>query len=127
MLITPVMDKLNGCYVAVQFLCRPAPWCILTWLALESALSVNKRVVDNFIIFLESLRSPLLNVCNSSYRWNKWLLCCCPEFENVPKAVCFTLHCFVCLLVLAHDTTRVKMIYLRYLINVLYNVGQARN
>ena len=106
---------------------KPGPWFILTWFALESALSINKRVVDNFIICLESLRSPLLNVCHSSFGCNKWLLCCYPEYERVPKVVCFTLHYFVCLFVLAHDTTRVKLIYLRYLINVLYNVGQARN
>ena len=51
----------------LSLLCRSASWCVLTWLALESALSVNKRVEDNFISFLESLGSPLFDAYNSSY------------------------------------------------------------
>ena len=120
---------LNSSYAFMKFmsvffpsLSRSA--CLLNF---ESALGVNNKVVDNFLSFPESLGSPLFDAYRSSYGWNKWLLCCCPESEHVPKVVCFALHCFVSLLVLAHDTTRVKLIYLRYLINVLYDVGQARN
>jgi hypothetical protein len=48
--------------VFYHYLCRPASCYVLAWLSLEYALSVNKRVVNNFISFPESLGSPLLDV-----------------------------------------------------------------
>jgi hypothetical protein len=53
---------------------RFASCYVLAWLALESALGVNKRVVDNFISFLECLVSWLLDLYNSSYDPNMQLL-----------------------------------------------------
>jgi hypothetical protein len=46
----------------------------LAWIALESALGVNKRVVDNFIRFLECIFACLLDLYNSSYDLNMQLL-----------------------------------------------------
>jgi hypothetical protein len=46
----------------------------LAWLALESALGVNKRVVDNYISFLECLVVWLLDLYNFSYDPNMQLL-----------------------------------------------------
>ena len=46
---------------------RPKILAYLAMLTYELAFRINNKVVDNFISFPESLESPLLDICNSSY------------------------------------------------------------